>query len=110
VISLVGVEGGDLRGVVGCIVICEFCEGEQLGPVGLLVVAVHVQILLQCLIDTLGLSVSFWVITGRKAQLHVKSHAKRAGEMGDEFRAVVTSNMTRNAVDEPTPALAPEYV
>ena len=62
-VALVGEERGHSGSSTRSVVESEFREGEQLGPVVLLVVDVCPEILLQCLIGALRLSVRLWVVT-----------------------------------------------
>ena len=63
VVSFVHEERRDTCGSVQCIVVGEFGEGKQLGPVVLLVVAVDLKVLFKGLVDTFDLSITFRVIS-----------------------------------------------
>ena len=47
-----------------CVVVDEFGEGKLHSPVVLLVIGVDAQVLLETLVDTLGLTVGLWVVSG----------------------------------------------
>ena len=72
VITFVGKEWGNSGGSRRGIVVGEFTEREETGPVVLLVVAEDPEILLKGLIEPFGLSVAFRVITGGEVNLHVQ--------------------------------------
>jgi hypothetical protein len=57
VVSVVGVEWGDSCGGVLGIIIDEFGEGKELVPIILLIVAEDAEVLLEDLVNTLGLAV-----------------------------------------------------
>src|SRR5882724_9703864 len=44
------------------VVVCEFCKGEEVDPVVLLAVDVHLKILLQDLVDVFGLPIGLRVV------------------------------------------------
>ena len=73
VIALIGEEGGYTRGSTRHIVVGEFRERKEFWPIVLLVVAVDPEVLLECLVGTLGLTISLGVITGGEMQVHVQS-------------------------------------
>ena len=81
VISLVGEEWGYSSGSTQGIVVCKLCEQEKLSPVVLLVVAVNLDVLFQCLISVFGLSVAFRMVTGGEVKLHIESFSERPEEM-----------------------------
>jgi len=62
VVAFIGKEGGDTCGCARRVVKHELCKWEEFGPVVLLVVTVDSEILFECLIRPLGLTISFWVI------------------------------------------------
>src|SRR6266581_2292475 len=63
VVTLVSVEWRHTGGGVRSIIVGELRKGQEFSPIVLLVVAVNPQILLQCLVHMLCLSVTFWVVT-----------------------------------------------
>src|SRR6266481_6843769 len=76
-VPLVGKEWcGGSSGARG-VVVCELCEGQEAGPVVLLVVAVHPEVLLKGLISALSLPITFQMIARCEVQLHVKGHAQK---------------------------------
>ena len=89
VIALIGEEGGYARGSTRRIVVGEFRERKEFRPIALLVVAVDPKVLLECLVGTLGLTISLGVITGGEMQAHVQSFTKRSEEVGYKLRALI---------------------
>ena len=73
VIAFIGKEGGYARGGTRRIVVGEFHERKEFRPIVLLVVAVDPEVLLKCLVGTLGLTIFLGVITGGEMQAHVQS-------------------------------------
>ena len=71
-ISFIGEEWRDSSGGIRSIVIGEFCNGEQIQPIVLLVVAVYSKVLLHGLIHAFGLSVAFGMITRGEVEFHVQ--------------------------------------
>ena len=71
-ISFVGKKRGDSCGGIRGIIISKFGDGEQIRPIVLLVVAVHLEVLFQSLIHSFGLSIAFGVITRGKVEFHVQ--------------------------------------
>jgi hypothetical protein len=62
VVPIVRKEWRGLCGHVLGIVVCEFLHGEEFVPIILVVIAVRPQVLFQCLVDALGLSVRLWMV------------------------------------------------
>ena len=62
-IAFVGEERSYAGSSAGRVVVCEFGKGKDFRPIVLLVVAEDVKIPFQSLIETFGLSITFWVIT-----------------------------------------------
>ena len=58
------------------LVVGELCKGKKFRPIILLVVAVQMDLLFQCLICAFGLSIAFWMISRGKMKLHIKSFLK----------------------------------
>ena len=58
VVAFVSEEWGHAGSCVWSIIVCELCERQELGPIVLLVIAVNLQVLFQCLVHLLCLSVS----------------------------------------------------
>ena len=61
--SLVRKERGHTSSLARCVVVGELSQRKQLGPVVLLVVAVGVEVLFEGLIDPLGLTIPFRMIS-----------------------------------------------
>ena len=97
-IALVGKEGRNTSGSVRGIVVRELRQGKELGPVVLLVVQVDPEVLLKGLVDLLGLTVAFRVVTGGEVKAHVEGLTEGAEEVRDELRTPVGGNVRGNSV------------
>ena len=73
VISLVSEEWGYSGGSTRGIVVCELREREKLSSIVLLIIAVNLVVLFQCLISAFGLSVAFRMVTRGDVKLHIES-------------------------------------
>ena len=62
-VALVGEEWRDTRSIAWGVVVGKLRERQEFGPVVLLIVAVNSEVLLESLVSTFSLSVSFWVVT-----------------------------------------------
>ena len=62
-IAFVGEERSYTGSSAGRVVVCEFGKRKDFQPIVLLVVAENAKVLLQSLIETFGLSITFQVIT-----------------------------------------------
>ena len=72
VVALVGEERGNASSGTRGVVVRELCQGQEIRPVVLLIIAVGPEILLQRLVSSLSLTVTFWVITGGEMELHIQ--------------------------------------
>ena len=72
-VSFIGEKRRDSSGGIRGVIISKLGDGEQVRPIVLLVVAVYSEVLLQSLIHSFSLSVTFRVITGGKVEFHVQS-------------------------------------
>jgi len=72
VIAFVGEERRYSGCCVWSIVVSELGQGKEQTPVILLIVGIHMEVLLQCLVDSFGLTITFRVISGGEVQLHIK--------------------------------------
>ena len=63
VVSLVGKERGDPCGGIRSIVVRKLSQGQKVRPIVLLVVAIHMEVLLQGLIHMFCLSVAFRMVS-----------------------------------------------
>ena len=70
--AFVGDEGSGFDSFVFAVVVRELGERKELGPVGLLVIGVDAEVLLQCLVGTLGLSVCLRTEGGAEGLLDAK--------------------------------------
>ena len=93
VISLISEEWGYSGGSTWGIIVCELREREKLSPVVLLVVAVNLDVLFQCLISAFGLSIAFRMVTGDEVKLHIESFSERPEEMRDKLCSAVGGDM-----------------
>jgi len=93
VIAFVGEEGGDTSSCARGFIKSKLREWEEFGPIVLLVIAVDSEILLECLVRPLGLTISFWVVTRGEMQGHSECFSERAEEVGDELRTSVRGDM-----------------
>lgn len=97
-VTLVSEEEGYTCGGARSVVVGELGERKETGPVGLLIVAVAADVLFQCLIRTLRLTISFRVITRSEMEDHPQGDSETSEEAGDEFGAPVVSNMSWDTV------------
>ena len=72
------------------VVLGELCHGEQAGPVGLLEVAVHPQILLQHRVHPLRLAIRLGVEGGRAVGTNPQEFQKSAPKVLCEHRIAIT--------------------
>jgi hypothetical protein len=80
------------------VVVSKFSEGKERTPVILHVVAVHLDVLFQSLVDMLGLSVSGRMAAGGEVETHIKHFSQESGEMINKLGAPIGGDMTRNSV------------
>ena len=85
VVSFVSEERGHTGSLARRIFVGELSQRKQLGPVVLLVVAVGVEVLFEGLIDLLGLTIPFRMVSRSEMELHIKRCAKAAEEMGNKL-------------------------
>ena len=97
-ISFVGKERGYSCSSTWSIVVCEFCKRKKFGPIVLLIIAVYLEVLFQCLVGVFGLSVSFWVISRSEMKLDVESFSERSEEVRDELHSAVRGHVRWNTV------------
>jgi len=89
VVAFIGEKGGDSGSVTRSVVVGEFCDWKERGPVVLLIVAVAAEVLFQHLVNAFGLAIAFQVISRSEVKFHVEGFTKSVEEMGDKFRAAV---------------------
>jgi len=97
-VTFVSEERGNTSSGAQSIIVSEFCQREEFGPIVLLIIAIDSNILFKGLIRLFGLSVGFGVITGGEVELHIQSCSERSEEVGYKLRASVGSNMRRNTM------------
>ena len=85
VVTLVGEERRHTSCLARHVVVGKLDQREQFGPVVLLVVIVSTEVLLEGLIDPLGLTIPFRMISQSEMELHIKRYAEAAEEMRDEL-------------------------
>jgi len=71
---------------------------EGVWTIVLLVVAIDLEVLLQSLVCSLGLSIAFRMISGSEVKLHVQCSSEGMEEVGYEFRTTIGSDMARDTV------------
>ncbi|KXN87857.1 hypothetical protein AN958_07866 [Leucoagaricus sp. SymC.cos] len=98
VVLFVSEKWEDTGGGIGCIIECELREQEELSPVVLLVITIDLEILLQSLVSTFRLTVTFWVVTRGKMQLHIQCFTKQSEEVQNELGASVRGNMSGDSM------------
>jgi len=64
----------------------------------LLIVAVDVEVLFECLVRALSLAIALWVVTGCEVEAHIEGFSERPEEVGDELSTVIWGNMGGNTV------------
>ena len=89
VISLVGKEWRYSCSSTWSIIISEFHEWKKFLPIVLLVIAVNLEVLFQCLVGAFGLSVAFRVVSRGEVKSHVESFSERSEEVRDELHSAV---------------------
>jgi len=85
VVAFVGKEGGDTSSCTRGVIKSELHKWEEFGPIVLLVVAVDSEILLECLVCLLSLTISFWVIARGEMQGHSECFSERVEEVRDKL-------------------------
>src|ERR1700726_2494410 len=75
-ITLVHKEWGNLRSGARSIVVGKFHQGQEFGPVVLLIIAVTMEVLFQCLVSLFCLSVALRVIPRSEVQGHIEDFAQ----------------------------------
>ena len=98
VVTFVGKEGRGTGRCARSIVVSEFSEGKERRPVVLLVVAKYSEVLLEGLIESFSLSVSFQVIARGEVNLHIQRFSEGAEKAGNKLGSAVTSNMRRDSM------------
>jgi len=71
VVTLIGEEWGYSSSSARGVIVCEFGEWKEFGPIVLLIVAIDADILFKGLIGPLGLTIAFRMITGGEVKAHV---------------------------------------
>ena len=97
-VTLIGEEGRNSGGSAWSVVVGKLREREEARPVVLLIVAVDPEVLLKGLINTLGLSIAFRVVSGGEVESHVQGFSEGTEEVRDELRSAVRGDMTGNSV------------
>src|ERR1700731_4241537 len=97
-ITLVRKEWGNPRSGARSIVVGEFHQGQEFGPVVLLIIAVTTEVLFQRLVSSLRLSVALQVIPRSEVQGHIEDLAQQAEKTRDELRAMIRGDVRQNSV------------
>jgi len=92
-ITLVRKEWGNPCSGAQSIVVGKFCQGQEFGPVVLLVIAVTMEVLFQCLVSLFRLSIALWVIPRSKVQGHIEDLAQQVEKTRDELGAAIGGDM-----------------
>lgn len=89
VVTVVGEErsecGGRMRGVV----VGEFSDRKECGPVVLVVVREDSEVLFEDLVESFGLSISFWMVGSREVLGDLESFGDSREEMRGEFGSTI---------------------
>ena len=88
-ISFIGKERRYSCGGTRSIVVREFRKWKKFGPIVLLIIAVYVKVLFQCLVGAFGLSVAFWMIPGGEMKSHVEDFSEGSEEVRDKLHSAV---------------------
>jgi len=91
-------ERGNASSGAQSIIVSEFCQREEFGPIVLLIIAIDSNVLFQGLICSFSLSVSFGVITRGEVELHIQSCSERLEEVGYKLGASVGSNVRQDTI------------
>src|SRR6202030_4476794 len=97
-ITLLLKEWGNPRSGARGIVVGEFRQGEEFGPVVLLIIAVTTEVLFQRLVSSFRLSVALWVVPRSEVQGHIEDLAQRVEKTRDELGATIGGDVQRNSV------------
>jgi len=97
-VNFVSKERGNASSGAWSIIVSEFCQGEEFGPIVLLVIAIDSNVLFQGLICLFSLSIGFRVITRGEMELHIQSCSERPEEVGYKLGASVRSNVRWNTM------------
>src|ERR1700719_1543539 len=97
-ITLLLKEWGNPRSGARSIVVGKFRQGQEFGPVVLLIIAVTTEVLFQCLVGSFHLSVALRVIPRSEVQGHIEDLAQRAEKMRDDLGAAIGGDMRRDSV------------
>ena len=97
-VTFVSEERGNASGGAWSIIVGEFRQREEFGPIVLLVIEIDSNVLSQGLICLFGLSLGFRMISRGEMEFHIQSCSERAEEVGYKFGASVGSNVRRNTV------------
>jgi len=89
VISLVGKEWRYSCSSTWSIVVSELQERKKSLPIVLLIVAVNLEVLFQCLVGAFSLSVTFRVVSGGEMKSHIESFSEGPDEVQDELCSMV---------------------
>src|ERR1700719_1808058 len=97
-ITLLLKEWGNPRSGARSIVVGEFRQGQEFGPVVLLIIAVTTEVLFQRLVSLLCLSVALRVIPRSEVQGHIEDLAQRAEKTRDKLGAVIGGDVRWDSV------------
>ncbi|KAF8238794.1 hypothetical protein L208DRAFT_1240876, partial [Tricholoma matsutake] len=87
--SSVQEEGGLLSGSMDMIVVSELSQGKEIVPIILAFIDEDTDVLLQLLVDSFGLAISLWVISGRSEEFDTQKSVQLTSELCYQLRATV---------------------
>jgi len=98
VVPFIGKERGGTSRCARSIVVSKFSEGKEWRPVVLLVVAKYSEVLLESLIESFSLSVSFQMVAQGEVNLHIQHLSEGLEEAGDKLGSAVAGDMRQDSV------------
>ena len=97
-VTPVSEEQQDAGSSTGGVVVQEFCERQEGGPVRLVIVAVHSEVLFKSLVCVLSLTIGLRVIPGGEMQTHIECLTEGMSEMKYKLCTMIRGDMIRNSV------------
>jgi hypothetical protein len=97
-VTFISEEWRDACSSVRSIVIDELCDQKEVSPIVLLIITVDMEILLQGLIHSFCLSITFGVVTGGEIGLHIECLPKGVEKRRHELRSVIGGNVRWDSV------------
>ena len=97
--TVVGEERGEGGSRMSGVVVAEFRQGEEAGPVGLLIVAVDAEVLFQDRIEPLRLAIRLGMESGGPICVDSQKDKKSAPEVGCEDRIAIADDVRWEAMN-----------